>query len=159
MAVKHYVDEISPSTGRVYEIITDGNTSKIIDKTNYEQVGSGFGATDVNSTCVLECNYAKNGTVHELTTENTKSENIKFYATAGFNSGDTFTFNGTKMAVFTMDRQPLSANFFVRNSIVECRRRGSVLYFTSPSKSIIDDSTGKAYRFGIENGAMYIEGD
>ena len=77
MAVKHYVDEIPPSTGRVYRIETDGNTSKIIDETNYQQVGTPFGANDVNCACVLECNYSKSGTVHKLTTENIESENIK----------------------------------------------------------------------------------
>lgn len=157
MAVKHYVDEIPPSTGRVYQIVTDGNTSKITDLTEYERVGSGFGANDVNCACVLECNYAKSGTVHKLTTENTESENIKFFATADFNRGDTFTFNGTAVTAQTTDGHALDKNFFKANAIVECRRRGNVLYFASSSKSIVDDSTGVAYRLGIENGIMYIE--
>ena len=159
MAVKHFVDEIPPSTGRVYQIMTDGNTSKITDITNYQQIGTGFGANDVNCTCVLECNYAKSGTVHKLTTENTASENIKFFATAAFNRGDTITFNGTAVTAQTTDGQPLSTNFVIANTVVECRKKGNVLYFASSSKAIVDDSTGKAYRFGIENGTMYIEED
>lgn len=157
MAIKHYVDEIPPSTGRVYRIITDGNTSQIIDETEYQQVGTGFGAMDVNKGCVLECNYVKNSTVHQLTTANATSENIKFFATSGFSKGDTFTFNGTPMTAQTTDGQALSSNFFTANSIVECRRRGNVLYFTSGSKNIIDDITSVSYRIGIESGKLYIE--
>ena len=159
MAVKHYVDEIPPSTGRVYLVETNGDTSKITDVTTYQQVGTGFGASDVNATCVLECNYAKSGTVHKLTTENVASENIKFFATADFNRGDTFTFNGTAVTAQTTDGQALGANFFKANSIVECNKRGNVLYFGSANRSIVDDTTGKAYRIGIENGNMYIEED
>lgn len=158
MAVKHYVDEIPPSTGRVYRIITDGNTSKIIDETDYQQRGTGFGAADVNLTCILECNYAKNGTVHALTTDNTASENIKFFATAAFNEGDTFTFNGTAVTARTTDGQALGTNFFAANTIVECRKKGNALYF-SKSNCIMDDNTGTAYRIGAENGTIYIEGE
>ncbi len=157
MAVKHFVDEIPPSTGRVYQIATDGNVSKITDITSYQQVGTGFGANDVNCACVLECNYAKSGTVHRLTTENTASENIKFFATAAFVRGDTFTFNGTAVTAQTTDGQALGTNFFKANTIVECHKRGNVLYFASSSKSIVDDATGSAFRLGIENGIMYIE--
>lgn len=159
MAVKHYVDEIPPSTGRVYRIETDGSSSKITDITSYQQVGTGFGANDVNCACVLECNYAKSGTVHKLTTENTESENIKFFATADFSRGDTFTFNGTIVTAQTTDGQALGTNFFKANAVVECRKRGNILYFTSSNKSIIDDSTGVSYRLGMENGTMYIEED
>ena len=157
MAVKHYVDEIPPSTGRVYRVETDGSTSKITDVTDYQQVGTGFGANDVNVACVLECNYAKSGTVHNLTTENTASENIKFFATAAFNKGDTFTFNGATVIAQTTDGQALCKNFFRANTIVECNRRGNVLYFGSSNRSIADDTNGKAYYIGIENGNMYIE--
>ena len=159
MAVKHYVDEIPPSTGRVYRIETDGNTSKIVDITDYQQVGTGFGAADVNSACVLECNYAKSGTVHKLTTENKTSENVKFFATANFNKGDTFTFNGVAVTAQATDGLPLGTGFFKANTIVECRKRGSVLYFGGSNRSIVDDTTGIAYRVGIENGNMYIEED
>lgn len=61
MAVKHYVDEIPPASGRVYAITSDGETSTITDVTQYEQEGSGFGAADVNAVCLLECNYTKKG--------------------------------------------------------------------------------------------------
>lgn len=157
MAVKQYLDAIPPSTGRVYRIETDGDKSKIIDTTEYDQVGSSFGAGDVSMACVLECNYNHYGTEHALTTPNDESENIKFFATADFKRGDKFSFNGFAVTAQTMDGQPLGDYFFRANSIVECRRRGYTLYFTSPSKSIVDDSTGAAYRLGIENGIMYIE--
>lgn len=159
MAVKHYVDDIPPSTGREYQIATSGGKSKITDVTAYEQVGSSFGAGDVNKACILECDYEKRGTVHALTTPNTVSENIKFYATRGMVKGDTFTLNGTPMTAVTTDGQSLGTNFFVANTIVECRRKENVLYFTSASNAILDDSTSKTYRIGVENGIMYIEED
>ena len=86
-----------------------------------------------------------------------ESENIKFFATANFNRGDTFTFNGTPVAVRTADGQPLGTNFFKANTIVECHKREKVLYFASSNRSIVDDGTGTAFRLGIENGIMYIE--
>ena len=159
MAVKHYVDDIPPATGRTYYIGVNGNNSKITDTTVYEQVGSGFGASDVNSTCVLECNYTKSGKVHKLTTENTTSENIKFFTTSAFTKGDTFTFNGVTVTARTTDGNDLDTNFFVENTVVECFRKDGVLYFGSPSKSIVDDSTRVSYHFGIENGMLYIEED
>lgn len=159
MAVKHYVDEIPPAEGRTYIITTNGNRSTIKDTTVYEQVGSGFGASDVNCACVLECNYSKSGTVHRLTTDNTRSENIKFFATSAFTKGDTFTFNGSPMTARTSDGKELNTNFFVANTIVECFRRDNVLFFGSPGSSIVDGVTGASYHFGIDNGLMYIEED
>ena len=159
MAVKHYRDDIPPSTGRVYKINTSGGVSTITDATEYSQVGSTFGADDVNCACVLECNYTKNGTVHELTTENLLSENIKFYATSDFNKGDIFTFNGTRVVARTIDGQQLSAYFFKANTVVECQKRGNILFFASSSSFIADDTTSSTYRIGIENGCLYIEED
>ena len=159
MAVKHYVDEIPPSTGRTYSIDANGTNSKITDTTVYEQVGSGFGASDVNSTCVLECNYSKSGKVHKLTTANTNSENIKFFATSGFERGDTFTFNGIAFTARTIDGKELDTDFFVANTVVECFRKDGVLYFGSLGKSIVDDTTGATFHFGIDNGLLYIEED
>lgn len=159
MAVKHFVDEIPPSGGRVYQIVTNGNISTITDVTNYQQQGTGFGSSDVNAACVLECNYAKNGTVHALTTQNTTSENIKFFATAAYSRGDTFTFNGVEVNAKTVDGVSLDTNFYKANTLVECFKRGSTLYFAGQSKSIVDDNEGTAYRLGIENGIMYIEED
>ena len=159
MAVKHYVDDIPPSTGRSYLIETDGNVSKITDVTEYQQVGTPFSANDVNCTCVLECNYSRRGIRHNLYTDNIDSENIKFFATANFKRGDKFFFNDVEVTAQTMDGRALGTNFFKANTIVECRRRGNVLYFASPGNAITDDSTDIAYRFGIENGKMYIEED
>ena len=159
MAVKHYVDEIPPSTGRTYYIGINGTESKITDTTLYEQVGSGFGASDVNSACVLECNYNKRGTVHELTTENTSSENVKFFATSAFTRGDRFTFNGVTVTARTIDGKALDTNFFVANTVVECFRKDGILYFGNSGKSIVDDTTGVSYHFGIDNGLLYIEED
>ena len=159
MAIKHYVDEIPPSRGRTYSITVNGNESTIKDTTVYEQIGSGFGANDVNCACILECNYSKIGTVHKLTTENTDSENIKFYATSAFTRGDTFTFNGEPITAQTMDGKSLNTNFFIANTIVECFRKSQVLYFGSSGQSISDDHTGVSYHFGIDNGRMYIEED
>ena len=159
MAVKHYVDEIPSNGGRTYRINIDGDKSTITDTTTYEQAGTAFGAGDVNSTCVLECNYSKSGTVHHLTTPNQSSENIKFFATSAFTRGDTFTFNGVAVTARTTDGRGLDTNFFIANTIVDCYRKGNVLYFGSSGTSIVDDSTGVAYHLGIDNGLMYIEED
>lgn len=159
MAIKHYVDEIPATNARTYRIHIDGDKSTITDTTTYEQVGTTFGAADVNSTCLLECNYSKSGKAHNLTTENISSENIKFFATSAFKKGDTFTFNGKTVTARTTDGKALDTNFFIANTIVECFRKGDVLYFGSQGKSIVDDSTGMSYHFGMDNGRMYIEED
>lgn len=157
MAVKHYKDEIPPSGGRTYKV--NGVVSTIEDTTAYQQEGSGFGAADVNAACVLECNYSKSGTVHSLTTENTATENLKFYATAAFNRGDIFTLNGAAIAAKTLNGEALDTNFFKANSMVECLLRNSTLFFMGQNKTIVDDGDGTAYRFGLENGYLYIEED
>lgn len=155
MAIKHYVDEIPPSTGREYEI--NGTKSKIKDVTKYDQVGSGFGAKDVNATCILECNHTKDGTVHLLTTDNVNSENIKFYATADFIKGDTFKFNGTTVRVMATDGRDLDPYFFVANTVVECKKRGNYLYFQGKCDLLVDEITKSAYYVGMEKGALFIE--
>lgn len=157
MAIKHYVDDIPSSLERVYRIETSGNVSKITDITEYEQKGSSFGAGDVNMVCTLECEYEKVGNVHHLTTPNERSENIKFFATATFNKGDKFTFNGKTVEAKTTNGQPLSKNLFVENTIVECNKLDDVLYFASSSGIITDDTSDIGYRLGIENGMMYME--
>ena len=157
--VKHYVDAIPSTDERTYRINIDGDNSTITDTTEYEQVGSTFGAADVNGACVLECNYTYDRGVHHLTTENTSSENIKFYATESFRKGDEFMFNGAWIATKTYDGLELGDNFFVANTMVECRRKNNTLYFTTQSKSIVDVGTGASYHFGFENGRMYIEED
>ena len=159
MAVKHYVDEIPSTNERTYRIVINGDKSTIVDTTTYEQEGTTFGAADVNSTCLLECAYAKSGNAHQLTTENTSSENIKFFATSAFVRGDTFTFNGVVVTARTTDGRDLATNFFIANTIVECFRKGNVLYFGSSSNSINDDTTGVSYHLGMDNGQMYIEED
>lgn len=157
MAVKHYVDAIPPATGRSYYISINGNNSKITDTTVYEQEGSSFGATDVNTTCLLECNYSKSGSTHMLSTLNKDSENIKFFATESFIKGDLIMFNGTIYTALTADGRELDTNFFVANTVVECFRKDGVLYFGNSGKSIVDDTSGMTYRFGIDNGLLYIE--
>lgn len=159
MAVKHYVDEIPSTDVRTYRININGDKSTITDTTEYEQVGTPFGAADVNGVCVLDCNYSKSGKVHQLTTPNISSENVKFFATSAFTIGDTFTFNGQPMTAQTTDGKELGTNFFVANTIVACFRKGDVLYFSSSSKSIVDDATGALYHFGMDNGLLYIEED
>ena len=155
MAVKHYVDEIPPSTGREYEI--NGTKSTIKDVTKYDQVGSGFGAADVNATCILECNHTKDGTVHLLTTDNVNSENIKFYATADFLKGDTFKFNGTTVKAIATDGRTLDPYYFVANTVVEFKKRVKNLYFQGKCDMLVDEVTKSAYFIGAEDGVMFIE--
>lgn len=98
-------------------------------------------------------------TVHQLVTQNATSENIKFFATANYNRGDTFTFNGVAVTAKTVDGFALDNGFFKANTLVECFMENSVLYFAGQSKTIKDDTDGTAYRVGIDNGKLYIEED
>ena len=160
MAIKHYLDDIPNTEDRVYIITTsEDGTSTIRDVTEYAQVGSNFGAKDVNEVCVLECGYSKSGTVHALVTDNIGSENVKFFATSAFSRGDTFTFNGEVVTARTTDGKGLDTNFFVANTVVECFRKDNVLYFSSSGSSIVDDTTGISYRLGMDDGRMYIKED
>lgn len=43
--------------------------------------------------------------------------------------------------------------------MVECLLRNSTLFFMGQNKTIVDDGDGTAYRFGLENGYLYIEED
>lgn len=97
--IKHYVDEIPPADGRKYLIETEGSDSTITDVTQYEQEGSTFGASDIQGVCIMEVTHSKTGTTHNLTCENLRAENIKFRATAQFNTGDTIFVNGTHFGV------------------------------------------------------------
>lgn len=117
MAYTKWQDEVAPSTGRVYNIDTSAGT--ITDITAYEQQGTQFGAAAVQDIGILEANYTKSGTVHQLTTENTDSIQMRFTATAAFNAGDSFTVNGTAFSVRTTNGVvTLPSNWFVANSIV-----------------------------------------
>ena len=141
MSVKHFVDEIPPETGRKYNITTVGGESTIEDLTVYEQVGTKFGSADVNAACILECNHAKAGTVHALTTENTTTENLKFTAVADFVQGDTFTLNGIVMNALMPDGNALSGDFFKTGAVVFGFVSGANIYFVggggSNSQAII----------------------
>ena len=129
MSVKHFVDEIPPETGRKYNITTQGGESTIEDITVYEQEGTKFGSADVNAACILECNHAKVGTVHALTTENTTTENLKFIAVADFVQGDTFTLNSVAMTALMPDGNELSGDFFKTGAVVFGFVKGTTMYF------------------------------
>lgn len=133
MSVKHYVDEVAPASGRVYLIEDAGDgKSTITDVTDYTQAGTPFGASDVQDTCILECNYAKSGTIHQLTTDNTLTANIRFKATARFNGGDAITLNGTTMTAKLCNGSDLPDGCFVENSVVTCYKDGNNLWFDLP---------------------------
>lgn len=96
--IKNYVDEIPPADGRKYLIETEGTDSTITDVTQYEQEGSIFGASDIQGVCIMEVTHSKTGTTHNLTCENLRAENIKFRATAQFNTDDAVYVNGTRFS-------------------------------------------------------------
>lgn len=158
--VKKYQDEIPPVTGRVYAIepIPDGDLSRIIDATQYEQAGVEFKAADVCAACVLECNYAYANGNHALTHPNNGVENIKFHATHTYQSGEIFSLNGVTMTALTSDGMPIENGFFTADSIVYCIASNGVLYFTGRSRNLTDDAdANSAYRIGFENGLPYVE--
>lgn len=162
MASKHYMDDIVPADGRTYQImpITGGDTCKIVDVTQYEQVGTEFHKGDVNAVCLLEADHSKAGTIHALTTPNTDTENIKFRATADFHKGDSFTLNGTAMDIATISGRPLESGYFKTGAMVHCLLSRGTLYFEgSKAPVIVDDTTGALYTLGINNGKLYIKED
>ena len=132
--VKHYVDEVPPSGGRIYliEDVGSGNSS-ITDVTDYVQAGTSFGAADVQDTCLLECNHSKTGTIHALTTDNTLSVNIKFTATAAWAAGDTLTFNGTAMTCKLKNGDSLPGGAWESGAVVTCYKNSNTLYFDLPN--------------------------
>ena len=135
MAVRHYVDEVAPSGGRVYAI-TDASGSEykhITDMTEYVTEGTAWGAGDVQDNCLLECNHSKTGTVHALTTENTLSVNIRFTATAAWESGDALTFNGTSMSCKLKNGESLPNGAWESGAVVTCYKAGNTLYFDLPN--------------------------
>lgn len=162
MASKHYLDEIPPSGGRVYEIvdIPNGDTCHIHDVTEYEQVGTQFHAADVNAACLLEADHAKSGTVHVMTTPNTDTENIKFRATAAYVKGDTFTLNGTACPAQTISGRPLESGYFKAGAMVHCiLSRGTLWFEGSRAPVLVDDTTGTVFTLGVNNGKLYIKED
>lgn len=162
MASKKYQDEIAPSAGRIYEIvdIPNGNTSRILDVTEYEQVGTEFHAADVNAACLLEADHAKAGTVHALTTPNVDTENIKFRATAPYVKGDTFTLNGVACPVQTISGRPLETGYFKAGAMVHCLlSRGTLWFQGSAAPVLVDDTTGDVFLLGVNNGKLYIKED
>lgn len=128
MAVKHYVDEVVPEDGRVYDIADVGEHKSITDVTAYPQVGSSFGAADIEAACVLEAEHLKVGNEHRITIPNGDAENVKFIATADFAAGDTVTWNGDPMTVLTQAGEEPEAGLFKQGIPAECRREGSTLY-------------------------------
>lgn len=162
MASKKYQDEIAPASGRVYEIvpIPNGNTSRIMDVTEYEQVGSEFHAEDVNAACLLEADHAKSGTVHALTTPNVDTQNIKFRATAAYVKGDTFTLNGTACSAQTISGRPLESGYFKAGAMVRCLlSRGTLWFEGGAAPVLVDDTTGAVYLLGVKDGKLYIKED
>lgn len=160
--VKKYQDEIVPQGGRVYQIedIPNGDTCHILDVTEYTQVGAEFHAADVNAACLLEANHQKVNTVHQITTPNTATENIKFIATAAYARGDTFTLNGVELTAKMLNGKPLADGHFGQGAMVTCLLANNVLWFEGGCGAVlVDDTTGVAYRLGINNGKLYIKED
>ena len=134
MAVRHYVDEVAPSGGRVYEITdASGGGKHITDVTEYVTEGTAWGAGDVQDNCLLECNYSKTGTIHALTTENTLSVNLRFTATAVWNEGDALTLTGTTMTCKLKNGDSLPGGAWESGAVVTCYKAGNTLYFDLPN--------------------------
>lgn len=114
--------------------------------------------TSVQKIRITDCEYSKNGTVHALVTDNTSAENIKFFATASYQRGDSFTLNGNAVEVKTLDGQSPDTGYFRENVMVYGMLKDSVLYFTGRSDVIADDTDVQSrFKIGIENGYLYME--
>lgn len=107
---------------------------------------------------ITDCEYSKRGTVHALVTDNPSVENIKFFATASYQRGDSFTLNGNAVSVKTLDGQSPDTGYFRENVMVYGMLKDSVLYFTGRSDVISDDTDVRSrFKIGIENGYLYME--
>lgn len=72
--------------------------------------------------------HSKAGTVHELTLPS-GNNNIRFVATAGYESGDTFSVNGEVVNALLMNGSALEETQFATGAVVVCFREGDRLYF------------------------------
>ena len=93
-------------------------------------IGTAVGGIQVKGTGFTEYTHSKVSNAHELTAVSGQGDNIKFTATANYNTGDTISIGSQALSAITPDGEPLSDGAFKTNSVVICYRIGNSLVFT-----------------------------
>jgi len=76
------------------------------------------------------------GTVHALTRADTDRDVFAFVATSNYESGDTFTLDGTQVSALTPDGQPLATGSYVIGSTVLCALHDTLItVYVNPAKA------------------------
>ena len=76
------------------------------------------------------------GTVHAITRSDTDRNVFAFVATSNYESGDTFTLDGTQVSALTPDGQPLATGSYVIGSTVLCALHDTLItVYVNPAKA------------------------
>lgn len=76
------------------------------------------------------------GTVHALSRSDTDRDVFAFVATSNYESGDTFTLDGTQVSALTPDGQPLATGSYVIGSSVLCALHDTLItVYVNPAKA------------------------
>lgn len=76
------------------------------------------------------------GTVHALTRSDTDRDVFAFVATSNYESGDTFTLDGTQVSALTPDGQTLATGSYVIGSMVLCALHDTLItVYVNPAKA------------------------
>lgn len=76
------------------------------------------------------------GTVHALNRADTDRDVFAFVATSNYESGDTFTLDGTQVSALTPDGQPLATGSYVIGSTVLCALHDTLItVYVNPAKA------------------------
>ena len=132
-----YKDFIASTENRHYrQIDNDDGTISLVDETVYTQEGDKVSAgvlNELSQNAIWPLQYAKSGTVHQLTGLTTVSGVVScvFTATADFVTGDTVTVDGTAYEIQLSNGSEPENNMFVSGAII----------------SIIVDTEGKKVNF------------
>lgn len=113
----HYNLNLAEGTDLVNPLTIDVPNYQTIDSTMYANEQAGVGtATEL-----------KTGTIHAITRANQNRNVFKFTASSIFNSGDTFTVDGSTVTALYPDQSSLKDRCFIVGSDVLCLLSGSQL--------------------------------
>lgn len=120
-ATKQYVGEQMSAAGA-------GDMVKSIYDTDNDGIVNAAEVASRALTGIDEYAHQKEGTLHKLINEN-GTNNIKFYATADYAAGDTFSVNGVACTAQTADGAAPVSGAFKTGAGVLCLKVGTVLVF------------------------------
>lgn len=113
---------------------TDIVNPLIYDNPNYQKIDEQMFINQNNG--VPKASYNKSGTVHQITRSLTQAPVFWFTASSNYNSGDTFSVNGSSVSAVLPDGSTLPNNAFTINSNVICLLVGKVLTIFSVKENV-----------------------